>query len=130
MKVGPHLIEKDFVVLSPDKEASVEVNDSLLYQRLNQNYEDFEGHELISCHTFSQNWSSWEIHPKGDEIVVLLSGKIEFVLDFENEQRVVALESEGDYAIVPKNTWHTARTSTLTKMLFITPGEGTEHKKI
>jgi hypothetical protein len=28
--------------------------------------------------------------------------------------------------VVPRNTWHTARVSGTTRMLFITPGEGTE----
>jgi len=128
MNFGPHSIEKHFVVLSPEKRASLEVADSSLYERLNNNYQGFKKHELISCFEFSENWSSWEIHPNGDEIVILLSGKVELILELKNEQKSVLLEHAGEYAIIPQNTWHTAKTNRSTKVLFITPGEGTEHK--
>lgn len=48
-------IQKEFVVLSPEKEASTEAVDSTLYERLNKNYNGFHGHELISCHEFSED---------------------------------------------------------------------------
>ena len=122
------LIEKEFVVLSPDKVASIETKDSTLYQRLVTDYGGFSGHELISCHEFSEDWSSWEIHPNGDEIVILLSGKATFILEQEGGNKTLELEEEGSYVIVPRNTWHTAKTTQKTKMLFITPGEGTQNK--
>jgi hypothetical protein len=31
---------------------------------------------------------------------------------------------------VPKGIWHTANTTLPTKMLFVTPGAGTEHKRV
>ena len=34
------------------------------------------------------------------------------------------------HVVVPKGTWHTARTSVPTKMLFVTPGQGTENKPV
>jgi len=61
---------------------------------------------------------------------VLLSGRITFVLDIDGEHQDVELREQGDYVVVPKNTWHTARTETSTKALFITPGEGTENKSV
>nr|CAA6806210.1 MAG: Cupin [uncultured Thiotrichaceae bacterium] len=129
MNIGPFSIEKQFVVMSPDKSASIEALDSSLYQRLNDNYAGFKGHELICCYEFNKDWGNWEIHPKGDEIVVLLSGNAEFVIELETEQRSVTLENMGDYAIIPKKTWYTIRTQTKTKILFISPCEGTESKK-
>jgi mannose-6-phosphate isomerase-like protein (cupin superfamily) len=72
------IIDTEFVVLSPDKVASIEAKDSTLYQRLVTDYDGFRGHELISCHEFDEDWSSWEIHPHGDEIVILLSGEVRF----------------------------------------------------
>ena len=36
-----------------------------------------------------------------------------------------ALSPARNFAIVPRNTWHTARVTSPTTMLFITPGEGT-----
>jgi hypothetical protein len=30
----------------------------------------------VSIHTFSEPWSTWEMHPRGDELVVCISGRI------------------------------------------------------
>lgn len=125
-----HSIEQDFAVLNSDKIASIETCDSGLYQRLDGDYNGFRDCELISCHEFTQNWTSWEVHPKGDEIVMLLSGKITFVLQLEAGNESVTLEKTGEYLIVPKNVWHTAKTDEKSKVLFITPGEGTQNKNL
>lgn len=124
----PRSIDKDFVVLSPEKEATVEPFDPGLYQRLDRNYDNFRGHELISCHEFSQDWGMWEVHPNGDEIVILLKGEVTFVLQLDEGEKSVCLDREGAYVIVPRNVWHTARTTVASKLLFITPGEGTQHR--
>jgi mannose-6-phosphate isomerase-like protein (cupin superfamily) len=121
-------ITKDFVVMTPDKRAVIEHLDSTLYERLDRDYHGFKYHELISCHEFDQSWSSWEIHPNGDEIVILLSGKVTFILQLEEGNKSIQLDEEGAYVIVPKNVWHTAQTDVKTRLLFITPGEGTRHK--
>ena len=129
MTITSYSIKNDFVVLSPDKNASVENFDEGMYARLDENYNNFRGHELVSCHEFEQDWGSWEIHPHGDEIVVLLSGRASFVLQLENGEKTVELDEAGKYVIVPRNVWHTAKTKEKTSMLFITPGEDTQHKQ-
>ena len=128
MKHSPRNIEQDFVVLSPQKDASIESCDAGLYQRLAENYGTFKGHELISCHHFDAAWDTWEIHPAGDEIVVLISGRITFVLKIGDEEHQTDLNAVGSFVIVPKNIWHTARNANKAKVLFITPGEGTQNK--
>lgn len=80
----PHKIEQDFVVISPDKKASIEHADAELYERIDGHYNSFIGHELISCYEFEPDWSSWEVHPHGDEIVLLISGDVAFLLQTES----------------------------------------------
>lgn len=123
-------IQKDFVVLSPDKNATPVANTPDVYERLDMEFGDFKGYELISCYSFTENWSSWEIHPNGDEIVVLLSGNVTFILDIEGTHEHVQLTEVGEYVIVPKGIWHTAQVIEKAQVLFITPGEGTENKSI
>ncbi|MBY0416816.1 MAG: cupin domain-containing protein [Pararheinheimera sp.] len=123
-------IAQAYVVLNADKKASIEVVDADLYQRLDANYAGFQGCELISCFEFEHDWSSWEMHPEGDETVILLSGQVTFVLQQEAGEVLVLLEQPGDFVVVPKNIWHTARTEIKTKLLFVTPGEGTQHKPL
>ncbi|MDO3383750.1 cupin domain-containing protein [Gilvimarinus algae] len=127
---SPHSIEKQFVVISPDKVASVERADTTLYERLDANYSDFVGHELVSCYEFDSDWPSWEVHPHGDEVVLLLSGDVTFVLQTDSGEHCVNLNKQGQYVLVPRGVWHTARTNTASKLLFVTPGQGTQHRGV
>lgn len=126
----PFDIAQEFVVLSPDKKATPVALTPDLYERLDVDFGSFKGHELIACHEFSGNWPSWEIHPHGDEIVVLLSGAATFLLEVEGGHRNVEMSQAGQYVIVPKGTWHTAHIRKQAKLLFITPGEGTENRPV
>ena len=42
----------------------------------------------------------------------------------------VQLNTPGEFVMVPRGVWHTARIATRASMLFITPGEGTENRPI
>jgi hypothetical protein len=53
----------------------------------------------VTSHAFDTDWPLWAMHPNGDEIVCL-----------------------------PKGTWHTAKARAASHMLFITAGEGTQHR--
>jgi len=117
-----------YVVMSPGHRAvGVEVSPTI-YQELDQRFDGFKGHLLVAKFDFESDWPSWEIHPAGDEIVVLLSGRADMVLDRGGNHEVSPLAQLGAFVIVPKGIWHTARISTPTSMLFVTPGEGTENK--
>ena len=50
------------------------------------------------------------------------------VLEIDRRETVAELTAPGHYVLVPRGTWHTARTNGQCTMLFITPGEGTEHR--
>lgn len=121
-------IERDFIVLSPDKEAFIEHADSSLYKRIDEKYNGFKGHDLVSCYEFESNWDSWEIHPHGDEIVMLMYGDITFILKLDSGESEISLVNQGQFLIVPKGVWHTAKTKVKSKVLFITPGQETQHK--
>lgn len=95
------------------------------YQQLDDDYQDFNRHVLISAHRFDENWPTWEQHPRGDEMVVLMSGRATFRLRSPQGDHQVELESPGEYVVVPRGAWHTALIDQPTTMLFITPGEGT-----
>lgn len=83
---------------------------------------------LVSQFSFDRDWESWECHPAGEEYVCLLEGSVEFVLEIDGEHQRVAMKEPGEFVLVPKNTWHTAKVSKPTRMLFITPGEGTQNR--
>ncbi len=74
-------------------------------------------------------WDVWERHPSGEELVVLLSGRVDLVQELDGAERVVPLQP-GIAVVNPRNVWHTARVHEPGSALFITPGDGTEHKPL
>jgi len=121
-------LQNTFAVIKPD--LSVETIDvsPTLYQDLDARFDQFRSHQLVSTYEFTEDWPTWEWHPHGDEIVILLSGAATMVLQREPGQESVEITVPGEYVVVPRNTWHTARVRTATRMLFITPGEDTENR--
>lgn len=82
---------------------------------------------LISAYTFEGDWTSWERHPKGDEVVVCTAGAMMLLFEKSSGVERVPLQA-GEAVIVPANTWHTADVPSVSRGLFITYGEGTDHK--
>src|SRR5918999_1544666 len=119
-----------FVVLQPDQRAALVQNAPGVFEELDRRFSGFKGHVLVATFAFDADWPTWERHPAGDELVCLLSGSVTLVLDREGEQQTVELKKPGEYVLVPKGTWHTARTKVATNMLFVTPGEGTENRPV
>lgn len=89
-----------------------------------------EAGRLMSAFSFSGAWSMWERHPAGEELVMLLSGAVTVVLDQDGAEAVIELSKPGAYALVPKNVWHTARSTGPATLLFLTPGAGTQHHPV
>ena len=82
---------------------------------------------LVSVHSFSKPWESWEMHPKGDELVVCLAGRIVLHQEIEGAVRTVALERL-QAVVNPPGVWHTADVESEATALFITAGIGTEQR--
>lgn len=86
---------------------------------------------LLSLFEFDTSWDVWERHPNGDEIVLLLDGEVDVVLERAGARHeTVRLASSGAYVLIERGTWHTARTDRRTRMLFVTDGEGTQHRPV
>jgi mannose-6-phosphate isomerase-like protein (cupin superfamily) len=123
-------LSSTFVVLEPDQSAALIEVTPTVFEELDRRFDGFKGRVLISSFSFDSDWVSWEMHPVGDEVVCLLSGDVTMVLDRHGVEEAICLREPGSYIVVPKGTWHTARTSVPSKMLFVTPGQGTENKPI
>jgi quercetin dioxygenase-like cupin family protein len=83
---------------------------------------------MVSFTSFEGAWSSWEKHPAGEEVVMLIAGRVELALELAQGVSRVVLDRPGAYVLVPRDTWHTARALEPSQMLFITPGAGTRNK--
>ncbi|NNC81142.1 MAG: cupin domain-containing protein [Acidimicrobiales bacterium] len=83
---------------------------------------------LVAMHTFTEPWDAWEMHPLGSEVVLVTAGTITLIQDVDGEEHRVDLQA-GQCAINEPGTWHTADLPNgEATALFITAGEGTQHR--
>ena len=83
---------------------------------------------LVTTHTFSESWTSWEMHPAGDEVVLCLTGAMTLHQEYPDGRRVTETIAAGEYVINLPGVWHTADIVGEATALFITAGMGTEHR--
>ena len=83
---------------------------------------------LVSLFEFTGPWDMWEMHPNGDEVVLCLSGTMVLHQEHADGMRDTVTLAAGDYAVNPPGSWHTADIEGVASALFITAGEGTQHR--
>ena len=82
---------------------------------------------LLSAYALQADIDHWECHPAGEEILMMVSGEIDVLLELEGGVARVPLAA-GRMLIVPPGTWHTFDVVSPGTLLAITPGEGTAHR--
>ncbi len=83
---------------------------------------------LVSMYRFDKSWDVWEMHPKGSEVVLCISGAMDLIQERPDGEDTRISLSPGQYAINASGVWHTADVEGEVEALFITAGEGTEHR--
>jgi quercetin dioxygenase-like cupin family protein len=83
---------------------------------------------LVSQYTFTADWDAWEMHPAGAEVVICTHGAMTLVQEFADGRQERTALAAGDYAINPAGVWHTADIAESATAIFITAGEGTQHR--
>lgn len=65
----------------------------------------------------------------GDELVMLIEGAADMTLEGKDGgQDVVRLDRPSSFVFVERGAWHTGCGAPSARMLFITDGEGTDHR--
>ena len=128
---NPPSLESTYLRLRNDATVETLSVDESFWEKISSGKLGSFHHEyLVTAYRFDADWKSWEMHPNGDEIVCLLSGEVRFVLETLAGEQSTRLDQSGQFAFVPKGTWHTAKVDAPCHMLFITAGEGTQHKDV
>ena len=83
---------------------------------------------LVSMHSFTSDWDVWEMHPVGSEVVICTSGSMDLIQETPGGETKLTLTA-GEYAINPAGVWHTANIGDSAEAVFITAGQGTEHRQ-
>lgn len=82
---------------------------------------------LTHLATSKEHWPVWEVHPAGDELVVIVSGRAEFIQDVGGELRSVVV-GPNQAIINPAGVPHTANVIEPFTAFYVTPAIGTEHR--
>ena len=92
---------------------------------------DNEGAEgrLVSMHSFTESWDSWEMHPAGDEVVLCTAGRMTLHQEYADGTTATVIIGTGQYVVNPPGCWHTADVEEEATALFITAGLGTQHRQ-
>ena len=75
------------------------------------------------------------MHPDGDELLYLVSGRIDVILEDGGDvetvgvQRVEALQA-GDAILVPRGVWHRVDVREPSHLVHVTPGPGGGHRPL
>ena len=69
-----------------------------------------------------------EMHPDGDEVLYLISGKVRVTLETDPVQELDVLP--GDGLIVPKGIWHRVDILEPSQIVYLTPGPGGEYRPL
>jgi mannose-6-phosphate isomerase-like protein (cupin superfamily) len=96
------------------------------YQRYGEAHaaDGFEG-RLVTMHSFTAPWDTWEMHPHGEELVLCVAGAV--VLHQEIDGAVTTVELHANEAVINgPGVWHTADVTGPCTCLFITAGAGTD----
>ena len=81
---------------------------------------------LVSMYVFTADWTEWEMHPAGEEVVLCTAGHMTLHQQFADGTAATVTLGAGEYAVNPRGCWHTADIAGSATAVFITPGLGTE----
>jgi hypothetical protein len=99
------------------------------YQAYGERHPDDGGEgRLVSAFTFDSPWDAWEMHPAGSEVVICTAGSITLHQEKADGSKASVTLTPGQYAINEPGTWHTADVASSATAVFITAGEGTQHR--
>jgi quercetin dioxygenase-like cupin family protein len=70
-----------------------------------------------------------EMHPDGDELLVVVSGRFNVSLELDAARREVELRA-GDALVVPRGVWHLVALQEPGRLVHITPGPGGAHRPL
>ena len=121
-------LDSTYIHLRPDERALAMEGGAKFWAGIDERH-DLDQGRLMGSTGQSADWDHWERHPAGDEILTLLSGELELVLDTDGGEERAVLKP-GETFIVPKGVWHRGIVKAPGRLMFITPGAGTEHRPV
>jgi mannose-6-phosphate isomerase-like protein (cupin superfamily) len=70
-----------------------------------------------------------EMHPDGDELLLLVSGRVRVRLELDEGERETELAA-GQALVVPRGVWHRISIQEPGQLVHVTPGPGGHHRPL
>jgi mannose-6-phosphate isomerase-like protein (cupin superfamily) len=84
---------------------------------------------LVAAFDCATDWDHWEMHPHGEEVLVMISGRMTLVLEQQGTEQHVVLKT-GHACLVPRGVWHRALVQEPGQLLAVTYGRDTQHRNV
>ncbi len=84
---------------------------------------------LVSMHTFTESWDTWEMHPNGSELVLCVAGAVTLTQEGPDGTTSTVTISAGQAVVNDPGVWHRADLvdgEWNPTVVFITAAAGTE----
>ena len=85
---------------------------------------------LVTVGRATADWPHWEMHPEGEELVVLMTGSVDLIVERGGKMLRCELREPGDTWLNLRGDWHRAIVNEPADMLFITHGAKTQHRPV
>ena len=121
-------LDTTYINLRPDDSATTLKIDRRFWSTIEKRT-DLDDGRLMGTTTQIADWAHWECHSGGDEVLVMLSGEMDIVLEAGKGERRTRLK-EGQAFVVPRGIWHRGLARKPGMLMFITPGAGTEYRPL
>jgi len=83
----------------------------------------------VAAYVSTADWPHREMHPQGEEVLVLLDGWMTLIRDEPGGERRVEM-APGATCIVPRGVWHRALVPQTSRFLGVTYGAGAQHRPV
>jgi hypothetical protein len=119
----------EYVLLGGNGASAVVDGGEAFWSQTPDELERFGRGWLVSEHTCERDWPNWEVHPAADELVYVLDGDVELLLEQPDGVETVRVQGRG-LVIVRRGVWHTLRVHATSRLLHVTMGAGTRHRPV
>ena len=124
----PFTLDSTYVNLRPNDRARALKVGPRFWAKIHKRADLSDG-RLVGVTPQKVDWPIWERHPAGEEILIMLSGEMGLVLELPAGEKRVRLKA-GQSFVVPRGVWHRGLAGKPGKLMFITPGAGTQHRPV
>ena len=85
---------------------------------------DLDDGRLVMATQVTADWTNWEMHPDGDEVILVAEG----VVRIHTEPGPPVVVRAPELVVMPRGTWHTMDVVEPARVVTITWGAGTQHR--